>query len=148
MDIAFWQAQWTAFVSAPVASLIFLAVGAGSGWWLANRFAQARLDGLRERVAVLEERLKLAAEQVDHSKREAEQLKDELEHLRARIAARASPQELETSTITAMNFIATLLERDRKASDALNLEIPIYVTNQDSWLRRLVSEEKKPGEKN
>jgi hypothetical protein len=68
MDTAFWQKQLDAFLAAPLASLIFLAVGAVCAWWFRGTTVQSQIEGgkaqsesHKAQIAVLEERLRFGS---------------------------------------------------------------------------------------
>lgn len=118
MDTAFWQRQLDAFLAAPLASLIFLAVGAVSSWWLRGTIVRGEVSGLRERVAVLEERLRLASEQAKLLSDAREQLQTDLEKMREQIyrdEPTAAVEATRTKAARASELIGRVAEGVTKA---------------------------------
>jgi hypothetical protein len=76
MDPDFWLRQWEAFAKAPVACLIFLALGLVGAWWLRGSIDQGETKGLKEQNNALEQRLKLAGEQEKAAIQAARRLND------------------------------------------------------------------------
>jgi hypothetical protein len=106
----FWTRQYMAFVSAPVACLAFVAIGALAGWWLKGRVAEGQINGLQAQNAALNERLTLAGEKLTVVEGRLSEAKANVEELQQKIKANA-PLALTTglvgqtlSSLTAIGF--------------------------------------------
>jgi hypothetical protein len=107
MDPDFWLRQWEAFVKAPVACLIFLALGLVGAWWFRGSVDQgetkglrAQIDGLREQINAWEQRLKLAGEQEQAAIKATQSAKEEIDTLKAQMEGRAPWGTMVTTTKT------------------------------------------------
>jgi hypothetical protein len=90
MDPDFWLRQWEAFAKAPVACLIFLALGLVGAWWLRGSIDQGETKGLKEQNNALEQRLKLAGEQEKAAIQAARRLNDAIDAMLHKRLAEAS----------------------------------------------------------
>lgn len=119
MDATFWQKQWDAFIAAPIASLIFLVVGAVAAWWFRGKTMGGERDALKAHIASLEERHRLAMDKMEEREAEKTRLEDELKKLREQIATNAPKQTLQTTSQMATAALARLSEFDDEMADFL-----------------------------
>ena len=124
MDADFWRRQWEAFVSAPVASLMFLALGLGAAWWFRGSMDQRETTGLRaqigalkQQINVLEQRLKLAWEQEQVAVKATQAAKEEIATLK--IQVRASPEVIAAATSSVENYIIEIGRAQNKVMETL-----------------------------
>src|SRR5580700_2142557 len=107
-DRAFWQGQWDAFANAPVPSLILLAVGAASAWWLRGQTKEGEINGLKAQIAALDERLTLAAEKMQQREETVRKLDDELTKLREQSLTKPTGEPELKRWIDAQRFFTEL----------------------------------------
>jgi hypothetical protein len=92
-------------VNAPVASLMFLALGLAGAWWFRGSMDQRETNGLRaqigalkEQINVFEQRLKLAGEQEQVAVKATQAAKEEIAVLKGLMNMRASREEIAATT--------------------------------------------------
>jgi hypothetical protein len=107
MDPDFWRRQWEAFVSAPIASGVFLVVGALGAWWARGsvdqgeiRGLQAQIEALKQQINALEQRLKLAGEQEQAASKALQSAKEELATLKTQLERRFPDGAMAVTTAT------------------------------------------------
>jgi hypothetical protein len=123
MDGDFWKRQWDVFLSAPVPSLFFLAIGAIAAWWFRGTVGRGEINELNARIAALEERLRLAADRVQQAADAKERLEADLQKLGEQIDAGASTRALEMTTLSAESNLVLLNKWENETRAALGQPI-------------------------
>jgi hypothetical protein len=114
MNLEFLQKQWEAFLSAPVPTVLFLALGAIAAWWLRGAIDKGETEGLRGKVDALEERLRLAGDKAQLAAEAKERAEADVRRLREQFDAGASKQALETTFSSAQTNLALLTKWEQE----------------------------------
>jgi hypothetical protein len=96
-----WKNQWEVFISAPYLAMPLMVMALMVGWWIGNRLAGARLEGLngsidnfKATVENLKERLDFAKDREADVQRARTELEQKVLELKAQIAAGAPNEKL------------------------------------------------------
>jgi hypothetical protein len=93
-----WRNQWEIFVSAPYLAMPLMVMALMVGWWIGNRLAGARVEGLNGSIEALKQRLALATDREADVQRARTELEKQVLELKAQIAAGAPTEKLATTS--------------------------------------------------
>ena len=124
-----WKQQWAAITTAPYIMLPVIVAAFCAGVW----FRKGTVDGLRERIAVLEERLRLARDQAEIFRQAKEDAEREFQTYKAAVAAKAVGPELTAETAkldiafakmeVANNALSSILSNGAFGQDGVKMTI-------------------------
>jgi hypothetical protein len=121
-----WKHQWEAFVTAPYVLMPLVVLALVVGWWIGNKLAASRVEGLngaienlKANIDALRARLDLAADREKAVQLARAELEKQVAELKAQIAAGVSNEKLIATSAkvdmaitqfsTANNALATVL---------------------------------------
>lgn len=104
-DSETWKHQWGVFMTAPYVLLPLMVLALLIGWWIGNKLASARVEGLngtvdnlKANIAVLEARLELAADREKDVQRARAELEKQVQELKAQVGAGAPNEKIRAIT--------------------------------------------------
>jgi outer membrane murein-binding lipoprotein Lpp len=128
MDLDFLRRQWEAFVSAPAASLIFLAFGAVGAWWFRGsvdsgeiKGLKAQVEGLREQIKTFEQRLNLAHEQEQAASKATQAAKESITVVQDQINRKAPLKDIAATTSSAETHIIEIGKAQERVTEILKM---------------------------
>jgi hypothetical protein len=126
-----WKNQWEVFISAPYLAMPLMVMALMVGWWIGNRLAGARLEGLsgsidnfKANIEALKQRLDLAIDREADVQRARTELEQQVLELKAQIAVGAPNEKLAAASAK----VGVAITEFSTANDALT----IALTDQNS----------------
>jgi hypothetical protein len=150
-----WKHQWEVFTSSPYVLMPLITLALMAGWWIGNRLAGARVEGLngtidslKANIGLLEAQRDFAVDREKDVQRARTELEKQVQELKAEVAAGASSENLAATSArvgaaitqfsTANNALAVALT-DKNAEPQFYAKLEQRLPGQADKLRAFVA---------
>lgn len=124
-----WKHHWQVVTSAPYTLMPLVTLALMVGWWIGNRLAGARVEGLngtidslKANIAVLEARLDFASDREEDVQRARAELEKQILELKSEVSAGASTEKLAATSAKVGAAITQLSTANDALAVALNAQ--------------------------
>jgi hypothetical protein len=138
-----WKHHWQVFASAPFVLMPLVTLALMVGWWIGNRLAGARVEGLngtidslKANIALLEARLDFASDREEDVQRARAALERQLLELKSEVSAGASTEQLAATSAKVGEAITQFSTANNALAVALTVQSsePEFYTQLDQRL--------------